>query len=126
MRRAECGFVDTGAVRGADLLQTFGPTIAVHIGLDPNYAVGSDVPLDLPEREYRALVDTGAAVSCVDANLAAALYLPIVDHQVHSGAGGRFEVNIHAAQIFCQSLIGLWMGGLRACILKRAVNPIMH
>ena len=52
MRRSECGFADTGAVRGADLLQKFGPTIAARIGLDPNYVVGSDVPLDLPEREY--------------------------------------------------------------------------
>ena len=104
MRRSECGFADTGAVRGADLLQKFGPTIGVRIGLDPNYVLGSDVPLDLPEREYRALVDTGAAVSCVDANLAAALHLPIVDRQVHSGAGGRFEVNIHAAQIFLPEL----------------------
>ena len=104
MRRSECGFADTGTVRGADLLQKFGPTIGVRIGLDPNYVVGSDVPLDLPEREYRALVDTGAAVSCVDANLAAALHLPIVDRQVHSGAGGRFEVNIHAAQIFLPEL----------------------
>ena len=49
-------------------------------------------------------MDTGAAVSCVDANLAAVLHLPIVDRQVHSGAGGRFEVNIHAAQIFLPEL----------------------
>ena len=104
MRKSECGFADTGAVRGADLLQKFGPTIGARIGLDPNYVLGSDVPLDLPEREYQALVDTGAAVSCVDANLAATLYLPIVDRQVHSGAGGRFEVNIHAAQIFLPEL----------------------
>ncbi len=104
MRRSECGFADTGAVRGADLLQKFGPAIGARIGLDPNYVVGSDVPLDLPEREYRALVDTGAAVSCVDANLAAAPHSPIVDRQVHSGAGGRFEVNIHAAQIFLPEL----------------------
>ena len=99
MRTAECGYADSGTARGSDLLRTFGPTIAVRIGLDPNYVLGSDVPLDLPEREDRALVDTGAAVSCMDSNLAAALHLPVVDRQVHSAAGGRFEVNIHAAQI---------------------------
>ena len=113
MRSAESGYVDAGAMRGSDLLQTLGPTIAVRIGLDSNYVVGSDVLLDLPEREYRALVDTGAAVGCVDAYLAAALHLPIVDRQVHSSAGGRFEVNIHAAQIFLPELG--WAAGWEAC-----------
>ncbi|MXY22575.1 MAG: hypothetical protein F4Y49_14725 [Dehalococcoidia bacterium] len=100
MRTAECGYADSGTARGSDLLRTFGPTIAVRIGLDPNYVLGSDVPLDLPEREYRALVDTGAAVSCIESNLAAALHLPVVDRQVHSGAGGRFEVDIQRGTDF--------------------------
>ena len=104
MRTTECGYADSETARGSDLLRTFGPTIAVRIGLDPNYVLGSDVPLDLPEREYKTLVDTGAAVSCLDSNLAAALHLPVVDRQVHSGTGGRFEVNIHAAQIWLPEL----------------------
>ena len=47
MRSAECGYVDAGTMRGSDLLQTLGPTIAVRIGLDSNYVVGSDVLLEL-------------------------------------------------------------------------------
>ena len=83
MRTTECGYADSGTTSGSDLLRAFGPKIAVRIGLDPNYVFGSDVPLDLPEREYRVLVDTGAAVSCIDSNLAAALHLPVVDRQIH-------------------------------------------
>ena len=49
--------------------------------------LGSDVSLDLPGREYSALVDTDAAANCIDSNLAAALHLPVVDRHTRELAG---------------------------------------
>lgn len=48
---------------------------------------------------YPALIDTGAAESCIDSELASRLRLPIVDTQTVGSVGGRLVVNVYWAQI---------------------------
>ena len=104
MPATEIGFSDDGNYSGADYLQMIGPTIQVQIGFDPNYRQGSGIPPNLPNQLHWGLVDTGASQSSVDSDLALTLGLPVIDQERHSGANGRFMVNIHAAQIHIPSL----------------------
>ena len=87
-----------------DTLVTIGPTIDVQIGFDPAYRPNLGLSAALPTTLYSALVDTGALESCIDAELASALQLIVVDHRWISGAGGPVEVNIYSAQIVIPSL----------------------
>lgn len=103
MANTNCGFNDMpGGASGATLLSCYGPTLGVNIGFDPSFKnVGVPVP---GITAIRALVDTGAAESCIDSTLAAQLNLPIVDRRLISGAHGSQEVNIHLAQVHVPSL----------------------
>ena len=104
MRMTNAGFSDDAGSQGADILQHFGPTLQAQIGFDPSYRLGAVSIPSLPERLHSALVDTGAADSCIDSALAMSLNLPIIDQQERTGASGRFWVNLHAAQIYIPSL----------------------
>ena len=104
MRIAKAGFSDGGGSLGADVLQRFGPTLQVQIGFDPSYRLDAGLIPSLPNQMHHALVDTGAADSCIDSTLAMSLDLPIIDQQERTGANGRFRVNLHAAQIYIPSL----------------------
>ena len=100
MPTVSIGFEDGPDVRGRDSLVRFGPTLYVSIGFDPTYSPdGPELP-NLPDRQYPALVDTGALESCIDSTLAIDLDLPIADRQVVSGVHGASEVNFHLAQIY--------------------------
>lgn len=92
-----------------DVLMSQGPTISVDIGFDPNYHKDGML-LQLQGKSLPALLDTGAALSCIDAKLAIALKLPVVDRSSVSGAGGRFEVNDYLAQIHIPQLSHLIYG----------------
>jgi predicted aspartyl protease len=86
------------------MLVSYGPTLKVDIGFDPNYNVASaDVPTTAI-KGVDALVDTGATESCIDSLLAAQLNLPVVDRRMVSGVHGSKEVNVHLAQIHIPSL----------------------
>jgi predicted aspartyl protease len=77
----------------------------VDIGFDQNF--NAQVPFQVPvpgSKGVQALVDTGAAASCIDSLLAAQLNLPIVDRQHIAGAGGDHLVNVHLAQVHVPSL----------------------
>ena len=87
-----------------DALMYLGPTIGVQIGFDPSYRGGSTVLPNLPPDLYPALVDTGAGESCIDADLASALKLIVIDRRWISGVGGRMQVNMYAAQVSIPSL----------------------
>ena len=103
-RQVECGF------QVPALLNTYGPTIQVLIGFDPDFIPGT-LPSGLPNRPHYALIDTGAGVSCIDAGLSASLGLPIVDRQPASGGGGPDHFNVSLAQIHVPSLPFTIYGG---------------
>lgn len=98
MSKVECGFPDQNQ------LVKFGPTLWVEIGFDSKYNPGPNIRPSLPQTQYPALVDTGAAASCIDSTLATVLRLPIVDRQDVSGVHGKDKVNVHLAQIYVPSL----------------------
>jgi hypothetical protein len=101
----KCGFDNQGGASGIDLLVSYGPTLLVNIGFDPNFRVV--VPMQIPISGItgvRALVDTGAAESCIDSLLASQLNLPIVDRRPIAGVHGSQEANMHLAQVYVPSL----------------------
>jgi predicted aspartyl protease len=105
MARTRCGFSDSPQVSGRDLLAALGPTLLVDIGFDPSFKPAIPIQIPVPGiRDVQALVDTGAAESCIDSLLAAQLKLPIVDRRRIAGVGGAQEVNVHLAQVRVPSL----------------------
>ena len=103
---AKCGFASTPDGQPAhELLVTWGPTIVVDIGFDPNHDSNTaKVPPVPGTTGLHALVDTGATESCIDSQLAAQLNLPIVDKRAVSGVHGKHEVNMHLAQVHIPAL----------------------
>jgi predicted aspartyl protease len=100
MPDAECGFIDVqGGAKGNELLVSYGPTILVDIGFDPNFKPGQAALPAAGITGIRALVDTGATESCIDSALAAQLNLPVIDQKTYCGIGGKHLVKIHLAQI---------------------------
>ena len=82
----------------------FGPTVHVRIGFDETHGGGTGQLPDLPEQVYPALIDTGALESCIDAKLAQALELPVVDRVDVAGVHGKAAVQMHLAQIHVPAL----------------------
>ncbi len=105
MPSIKCGFDDiAGGASGAEMFTSYGPTLLVDIGFDPNFKpVSGAIPTPGITGVY-ALVDTGAGESCIDSVLAAQLNLPIVDKRMVAGAHGAQEVNMHLAQVRVPSL----------------------
>jgi predicted aspartyl protease len=116
MAQAKFGFDDVpGGAAGQKLLSYIGPTILVDMGFDPTFdpkTLPSGVPISGVEG-VRALVDTGAAESCIDSILASSLNLPITDRKPISGIHGSRLTNMHMAQIHVPSL-GLTLYGMFA------------
>ena len=104
MPTTEAGFSDGGGVIGKDALSWYGPTIYVQIGFDGLYLPNSPGHPNLPDQQFPALIDTGAALSCIDADLALQLGLPLIDKQHVSGVHGSQPVNVHLGQIFIPAL----------------------
>lgn len=100
MPEAQCGFINIpGGSSGSSMLTTYGPTLTVDIGFDPQFRP-NQTTIPIPGMTgIPALVDTGAQQSCIDSALAAHLNLPIIDRRRICGANGESEVNIHLAQI---------------------------
>lgn len=101
MPRATYGFPTN-----PDLLEHYGPTIAVQIGYHDR-----DGALQLSSDVYDALVDTGADASCIDSTLAAELNLKIVDKQYAAGVLGSGLVNVYSAQLYIPDLSAGFVGG---------------
>jgi len=105
MAKADCGFSDIpGGATGAALLVFNGPTILVDVGFDASFDADSGLIPKPGITSVRALVDTGAAESCIDSMLATQLGLPKVDRRHVSGSSGRHEVDIYLAQMRVPSL----------------------
>ena len=98
----QCSFCDGSGER--QQLARIGPTLDVQIGYDPRF---QRPRVSLPNRlacRYLALVDTGASHTCVDADLAPALGLPVVQRSPVSGVHGELVVNFHLAQLYVTEL----------------------
>lgn len=105
---ADAGFIADLGLSGADLLQRVGPTLLVRVGIGPPHPVLSGPrPPDLGPTvvEVPALIDTGAAESCIDQDLADRLALTLVDRRTISGAGGRHDLNVYLAEIEIPGLL---------------------
>ena len=106
MPQTKCGFDDNPAVPGSGkgLLVTWGPTLVVNVGFDPNYKSPPPAPPVAGITGVHALVDTGAIECCIDSLLATQLGLPIADKRSIAGVGGAQVVNMHLAQTHVPTL----------------------
>jgi predicted aspartyl protease len=105
MRSTKCGFDEgEGLPPAGDRLVTWGPTLIVDIGFDPNYTSASKARPVPGVTGLHALVDTGATESCIDTLLAANLKLPVVDRRSVSGIHGAKEVDMYLAQVHIVTL----------------------
>jgi hypothetical protein len=103
MSSAQAGFKKgTAGATPADLLVQLGPTLMVDIGLKSRSSAGSTP--DLPTKNVRALIDTGAGGDCIDDELAKSLGLPISDEGEISGIGGKHHAFIYTARIYVPQL----------------------
>jgi hypothetical protein len=103
MRSIQAGFKHGfGGESTADLLLRLGPTIKVDIGLKSRAPKGERP--NLPEKDVKALIDTGAGGDCIDDALAQRLRLPIHDRGEISGVGGRHPAVIYTARIYIPKL----------------------
>lgn len=123
MPTAEAGFPDGGGVLGRDALSWYGPTIYVQIGFDALYLPASSGRPNLPDQQFPALVDTGAAVSCIDSDLALQLRLPLIDQQHVSGVHGLQPVNVYLGQIYIPSLNWTIYGDFLGAHLQSGGQP---
>lgn len=101
---AECGFEDADGLAGSEILAAIGPTLPVYVGFDARFGEGLAREPDLPAERLAALVDTGASNSCIDAELADRLQLPIVNQETIGGVGGVMAANVYWAQIHIPEL----------------------
>jgi hypothetical protein len=105
MPETRCGFESVeGGASGSELLVIIGPTLIVDIGFDPNYRPGPSAKPVPGMRGLQALVDTGAAESCIDNLVGHDLSLPVVDRRPVAGAHGARPANIYLAQVHISTL----------------------
>ncbi len=105
MLNVDCGFRDSPFQSGAEKLALDGPTLLVDIGFDPKYKyAASGLKLKSDIMQVPALVDTGAALSCIDNKLARSLGLPLVDHREFLSLTGEGGLNAYLAHIAIPSL----------------------
>ncbi len=103
MSSTQAGFKQgKGGASTADLLVQLGPTLLVDIGLRSGSTPGEKP--DLPQKNVRALVDTGAGGDCIDDELAKTLNLPITDEGEISGVGGKHHAFIYTARLYIPKL----------------------
>jgi hypothetical protein len=125
MPTAKCGMLDVPGRSGRDGLVGLGPTLIVNIGFDSNYDPAQPNKIAvLPPDPLWALVDTGAAESCIDGDLAMRLNLPVIDRRPIAGAHGAKEVNVHLAHIHIPSLFFIIYGPI--CAVDLAAGGQQH
>ena len=118
MPTTNAGFSNEPGIAGNTALAAYGPTLYVQVGFDAQFEPDTgDRPL-LPQTLWPALVDTGAALSCVDSALATQLGLPVVDRETMAGAHGAQDVNVHVAQMFVPELNATILGRFHAVHLS--------
>jgi predicted aspartyl protease len=103
MRTAQAGFkTGKGNETPADLLERFGPTILVDVGVKSRSTPGQTP--DLAGKRIRALIDTGADGNCIDDALARKLGLPQIDKGEVSGIGGKSMAAMYLARMYIPQL----------------------
>lgn len=102
MPSVQAGFkTGTPTASPADLLVQMGPTLRVDIGMKSRSLPGEEP--DLPMKNVKALIDTGAGGDCIDDDLARSLGLQISDEGEISGVGGRHRAFIYTARLYIPS-----------------------
>ena len=71
----------------------------VHIGF-----FGTSSTPNSSEAEYKAFIDTGAGMNCIDSLVAEFLYLPVIDQEPIAGVHGQEMLNIYLGRISVPSL----------------------
>jgi len=123
MPTTSCGFPPAPGHSSSQQLEQWGPTLSVLVGFDPQFRAGSDTPPKLPSTLIPALVDTGAAISCIDTNLVKSLNLPLVGTQKFSGMAGSSDRTMHLAQIRVPTLNANIYGDFAAVDLLAGGQP---
>ena len=113
-----CGFENQ-----PDLLVAYGPTLRVQVGFDGRFTPGSGMRPELPPDQYQALVDTGAAATCIDADLAARLGLPVVNQQRVASPLGAGNLYIHLAQLILPGMDSPFYGEFLGAHLAAGRQP---
>ena len=141
MAIVDCGFLpavtrpDGSTLTGGEALRIFGPTILVEVGFEASmYAQDANTAMVATSlasggaqseilRAVPALIDTGAAESCIDEDLATELGLPLVDRQTCSGVGGEHELNIYLGHIRIPGLNQIQWGRFTGAKLASGRQP---
>ncbi|MEJ0061977.1 MAG: hypothetical protein WDO70_01910 [Alphaproteobacteria bacterium] len=103
--QVECGF--HAEKDGRELLVEIGPEIQVVISFDPAHFSKTFIhnpSHPLPSMNVQALVDTGAKNNHIDANVAKALNLPVVNRRTIAGSSGKHVVDVYLAHIHIPAL----------------------
>lgn len=89
----------------AELLVRLGPTVMVDVSWPADQRPAkADRPEDITRVNLPALIDTGAAESMIDQDVADQLALPLIDKQPFATAAGNQALNIYMAIITIQQL----------------------
>lgn len=92
----EAGLSKEDGTADNNRLIVYGPTVTVSVD---HFFADEASQEDAEYETVYALVDTGAAESCIDEVLAQKLGLPAVDMQTISGVGGAEEYTVYMAKI---------------------------
>ena len=94
----DCGWFDDDGKPSRAHLRLLGPTTQVVVSLlgDPPATESDEEPRT---QTVRALIDTGASVSCIDDQLAKDLGLPVVDVQAIAGSDGTADHDVYMARV---------------------------
>ncbi len=125
MPLAEVGFCLPGISedKRPDLLANLGPTVSVTVGhLDSNTA-NPVISKDQANEAVAALVDTGAAQSCIDDELAKKLGLPVIDRQKCAGVNGESVHDVYLALIDIPALQFVQYGSFMGVHLTAGGQP---
>lgn len=105
MTTTSCGFENR-----PEMLAAYGPTLPAQVGFDSRFLPGVGMRPELPPEPYQALVDTGAATTSIDADLAARLGLPVVNQQRVATPIGAGNLYLHLAQLLLPGIDATFYG----------------
>lgn len=123
MMDVNCGFSDQPGRSGQEALALYGPTLLVEIGFDRAFRIDSPERPDIPDDLRPALVDTGAAESCIDAAFARTMRLPLGGQGEVAGIGGVITVDYYLAQIYVPGLDRTIYGRFAGARLRAGGQP---
>lgn len=106
-----------------ELLAAHGATLPAQVGFDRRFLPGFGMRPELPTEPYQALIDTGAATTCIDSALAARLGLPVVDQKIVASPLGPGEMNLHLAQMILPGLDATFYGEFFGAHLAAGGQP---